>query len=195
MIMKGDIMREILERIAEAPALLGDLLVITTSPRGTSYRGMQRRLSAHHANREKNLLARQKKRQLYNVLYELRRQKLIAERKTKSEITYAKTKRGMEKLVHLRELKNRFLPRKTYVTQPEKDIKIIVFDIPEKERRKRDWLRVVLKRIGFSMAQRSVWIGTNAVPEDLVNDLSRLNLLPYVKILAVTKKGNLTPIL
>ena len=82
--MRGDIMRKVLERISETPALFGDLFVIFTSPYGTSQSGLQKRLSLHHKAQEKGLISREKRRQLYNVLYELRKQKLVTQKKTKS---------------------------------------------------------------------------------------------------------------
>ncbi len=193
--MKGDIMHAVLWRVSEAPALIDDLFIIFTAPYGISHRGLQRRLSENHRAQAKAHISHEKRRQVHNVLYQLRTQGLIASEETKSGVMYKPTKQGTKKLLNLRALHDRFLPRRVYETTQEQETKIIVFDVPERERRKRDWLRAVLKRIGFHMVQRSVWIGKNAIPEDFVKDLGRLNLIPYVKILAVTKKGNLTPLL
>lgn len=36
--------------------------------------------------------------------------------------------------------------------------RVVIFDIPEKYRRKRDALRYALKRVGFTSIQKSVWV-------------------------------------
>ena len=68
---------------------------------------------------------------------------------------------------------------------------IVVFDVPEKERRKRDWLRSVLKRLELKMVQKSVWIGKVKIPKELLDDLFNLKLLDYVEIFEVSKSGSL----
>jgi DNA-binding transcriptional regulator PaaX len=44
---------------------------------------------------------------------------------------------------------------------------VLSFDIPIKDNSKRDALRWVLKRFGFFQLQRSVWIGTNKLAQDV----------------------------
>ena len=41
------------------------------------------------------------------------------------------------------------------------------------------------------MLQKSVWIGKTILPEELLDDLERLNLLSYVEIFAITKTGTI----
>ena len=41
------------------------------------------------------------------------------------------------------------------------------------------------------MLQRSVWVGKCKLPDELMDDLNTIGLLPYVEILAVTKRGSL----
>lgn len=72
-----------------------------------------------------------------------------------------------------------------------REIKIIVFDIPEKRRRLRDVLRDMLKLMKFSMLQESVWIGNAAIPKEFFEWLSERDLLSCVEVLAVTKQGTL----
>lgn len=67
-------------------------------------------------------------------------------------------------------------PRK--ITQ-QKSV-IIVFDIPENWRWKRDWLREELVILGFEPIQKSVWFGPKP-PREFIERLSDLNLLQYVK--------------
>lgn len=58
---------------------------------------------------------------------------------------------------------------------------IIVFDIPEKLRGKRAWLREELSRLGFIMLQKSVWLGPSLLPKEFIQHVQNLNLLRYLK--------------
>lgn len=58
---------------------------------------------------------------------------------------------------------------------------IIAFDIPEKQKWKREWLRAELVAMRFSLLQRSVWFGPAPLPRKFVDALVELKLLPHVK--------------
>ncbi len=70
-------------------------------------------------------------------------------------------------------------------------MKIVLFDIPEKESAQRAWLREVLKNLKFTMLQKSVWVGNSSLPEEFMNDLRARGIDKFVEILAVTKSGTL----
>ena len=57
---------------------------------------------------------------------------------------------------------------------------IIVFDIPEAWRWKRDWLRDELVNLEFESIQKSVWFGPKP-PKEFIQHLNTLNLLPCIK--------------
>ncbi len=96
------------------------------------------------------------------------------------------------------ERKKKFLMRQR-AARPSRDyhaiasakLRLVIFDIPETEKRKREWLRAALRRLGFQPLQKSVWVGNIALPEEFLHDLRKLGLLPYVEIFAVTKRGSL----
>lgn len=62
---------------------------------------------------------------------------------------------------------------------------LVIFDIPEEIKRKRDWLRESLISLNFKMIQKSVWLGPAPLPKDFVGVLSELNLLKFIKFLEV----------
>ncbi len=99
--------------------------------------------------------------------------------------------RGYLKLNFLKKRSAGRLPDAKYEIAASADIVLIVFDIPEKRRRVRDWLRVVLKRLGLKMIQRSVWLGKVKIPQEFLDDLKNLKILENVEILAVNKSGSL----
>ncbi len=74
------------------------------------------------------------------------------------------------------------------------ELKIIVFDIPEKLAVWRKWIRSVLKNLGFTMIQKSVWLGKNILPEEFIKDLRKNELIKFVEIFAITKSGTLKQI-
>ena len=74
----------------------------------------------------------------------------------------------------------------------DKDIKtVIIFDIPEKERYKRDMLRMELVALDFKQAQKSVWVGNTVIPKLFLEYLRDFNLLSYVRIFSVKELGTL----
>ena len=68
---------------------------------------------------------------------------------------------------------------------------VIIFDIPEIEKYKRDLLRDALKKIGLRMLQKSVWIGKYDIPKELIDYLRRLQIIEYVQIFEVSRAGSL----
>jgi len=63
-----------------------------------------------------------------------------------------------------------------------REARVVIFDIPEKERWKRRWLRTSLAALGFRMVQRSVFVGRGKISRRFLNKLADLAILPYVKI-------------
>ena len=76
---------------------------------------------------------------------------------------------------------------------PEKDgvIRLVIFDIPEKERKKRLWLRLELLACDYGLLQKSVWVGYCPLPKDFLDSLEYLNLRPYVQIFSIKHSGTL----
>jgi len=58
---------------------------------------------------------------------------------------------------------------------------IVMFDIPERKRRARAWLRFALMDLGFTLLQKSVWFGPAPLPKEFVVSLRDVGILPYVK--------------
>lgn len=74
------------------------------------------------------------------------------------------------------------------------EIILIIFDVPEKERVKRDWLRFQLENLGFRVLQKSVWWGEAGLPKEFIKDLKKYEIFPYVHIFSVKKKGTISSI-
>ncbi len=83
-----------------------------------------------------------------------------------------------------------FLPRHRVISPEVNKNKnmIIAFDIPERDKKKRNWLRIELVNLGFTLLQRSVWCGRAPLPVDFIHTLKRLKLLPYMKFFEAKEK-------
>ena len=125
----------------------------------------------------------QKRRNLYSLLSYLKRDGLIEKQNTFWGITPL----GKAKLQRMKAQPK----RGTYKREADDTLKIVIFDIPEKERWKRAWLRDALRNLGFKILQKSVWIGKKKLPQEFLEDLKKYNLLNYVEIFSVTKSGTL----
>ena len=193
--MKGNLARTILEAIGETAMNAGDLLeVFLSSPYGTSFSGFQyrfnkkqsRRVQEEFENRELQRL----RRRYYNLVSWLKREGMIQERRDKKEKVFSLTRRGLERL---KILKTRALLPATNAYEKEAGERLVIalFDIPERERRKRDWIREVLRNLGFTMLQRSAWVGKVKIPKQFINDLADFRLVECVEIFEITKAGSL----
>ena len=81
--------------------------------------------------------------------------------------------------------------RENYPSLATDRVVIVIFDIPDADRRKRDWFRRVLENMGFSLLQKSVWPGKRAISEELMHDLDAFSLLPYIHFFVVEQEGTL----
>ncbi len=181
---------KVLEALETAPYFFGDLFLIFSSAYGSSIRSIQRRLDEAHGVRPRKL-EELKHRRFSDLVYRLKRDGFIEGRVNEGSKTLVITKRGKGLLKELRARESKFMPTKMYPREKDCDLKIIVFDVPEKHRRKRDWLRSVLTNMGFSMVQRSVWVGKAGIPKDFLEDVNKLNMVNYIEVLSVDKRGTL----
>ena len=82
------------------------------------------------------------------------------------------------------DIKRFFSTRKVKVKRTAKSL-ILVFDIPEKKRRYRDWLRSELVGFDFEQIQKSVWFGPQLTKE-FIEYLEEIDLLKYIRFLKAT---------
>lgn len=128
----------------------------------------------------------------YAFFNTLKRQGLIEKQKKEGRQSFWKiTRQGLERLSVIRE-KKKFSPRSA-LYEPEKGstVRVVIFDVPERERHKRVWLRAALLAMGFSFCQQSVWVGKSKIPKRFLEDLRDREMLSYVQIFEVTKEGSL----
>jgi DNA-binding PadR family transcriptional regulator len=197
-IKRGDFIFKILEVIGDTAVGVADLLdVFLSVGYGASYGKLQYELSKKQRERESKLLDREiqkdARQKYYNLIYKLKTSGLIEEKERDNKKFFNLTKKGKEKLFSLKENNKKKLPNASYPQSKEDNAKfvVVIFDIPERERRKRGWLRAALNNLGLKMIQKSVWIGKARIPKEFLKDLFKLKLIDYVEIFEISKTGSL----
>ena len=189
--MRGETRLKLLEFIEETPAFLSDLFFILTLPHGTSINRGWHLLGQRDIKRASRKDEKDKKRRFNDLIYNLRKEELIKDFEQDDKKFIQLTPKGEKKLEGLRLKKAHSLPDTKFEKQKDEAVKIIIFDIPERERRKRAWLRLALSNLEFQMLQRSVWVGKTILPKRFIDNLSQLDLISYVEIFAINKSGSL----
>ena len=133
------------------------------------------------------LITRQLKRNFSKLVYQLEKDGLVNKRDTSVKIT----KKGMTRRGQLEMRLKTAMPDHTYNSAPSESVTIITYDIPEKMRRERNWLREALAILGLAMVHRSVFVGKKKIPKSFLDNLKALRILEYVHIFEVSKAGSL----
>lgn len=110
----------------------------------------------------------------------LKKEGLIA-RKNNSDIFYL-TKKG-EKEAFWASMNTELSGYKIRKQKWDGKWRIILFDIPEKKRVLRDYLRSVIKRCGFKEFQKSIWVHPYKIPDFLKEILGEENILPCTRFI------------
>ncbi len=58
---------------------------------------------------------------------------------------------------------------------------LLIFDIPEGIRFKRDWLRAHLNKFKYIMVQKSVWVGPSPLPKEFIVYVKEIKIAKYIK--------------
>lgn len=189
---RGELTKRILEHLMNASSdMLYLFAAIVVSPYGASRRQIERKMEELREGSTKSKAdlekIRQRQQSFYNIVYQLRRDGFIKKAENRKLLITVLGRKKYEKIL------NR-LPKRNHKPQIDNSLKVFIFDIPERERHKRKWLRGQLRDLGFKMVQKSVWMGRKKIPEEFLEDIRNLKLLAYVEIFAVTKTGSIRTI-
>ena len=121
------------------------------------------------------------KQTFHSILQRLQKQKLVA--------------RNIEGW-YITDLGKKFIHKVNYNTRPvllpeDGVIRLVIFDIPERDRKKRLWLRIELASCGYEILQKSVWLGRRPLPQYFLEALEELSLRKFVHIVSVERAGTL----
>lgn len=122
-----------------------------------------------------------KKSNFSKVLNKLSKEGFIVRSGAKKKAVWSITSQGKKFL------KNEFIYPKSDGRQ-----RIFIFDIPEKDRKKRRWVRSELLAHGYEQLQKSVWIGDAPIAEDFWTRIQDFNLEKCVHLFSIDKKGSIS---
>src|SRR3989338_966784 len=105
-----------------------------------------------------------------SILSRLQKQGLIKRRGSRKKSLWAITPKGRNflQINERREKENKI--------QEDGIIRVVCFDIPEKERRKRNIIRENLKNNHYIQLQQSVWVGKSPLTEDFLKLIYKLKI-------------------
>lgn len=127
----------------------------------------------------------------YTLMNRLKRDGLVTKHKTGHYSLWSITDGGTKHLVRLQDQSR--MHKRAYIKKESSSIVIVTFDVPERERRKRTWLRMNLIALGFTMLQQSVWLGKVKIPKEFIFDLRTQDMISYVHIFSINKTGSILP--
>ena len=188
---------KILEYLQIQAENTADLLATIFSSRPVSYGKMRHTLKYGPPQFQHDWADMHHSRQrFYSLLNHLKRDGLVMKRKQGGISVWRITTQGLQYLARSKKQRVNLsdLPKRDYQKKKAIGLIIIAFDVPEKERRKRDWLRANLIGLGFTKLQHSVWMGKVEIPEDFMTDLRTHNMISYVHIFSVNKMGSIIEI-
>jgi CRISPR-associated endonuclease Cas2 len=67
---------------------------------------------------------------------------------------------------------------------------LVMFDIPESKKAEREWFRFQLRKFGYNMIQRSVWVGPSPLPKEFLDYVKNLKLKDCIKTFKLAKSYN-----
>lgn len=189
----------ILEKLQEGAETTVDLLDIMFTDRSTSYRRARRGLHYTPSPKFKFDWSEwyRKRQAFYSLLNKLKREGLIVRGSNRRGAPWEITKKGLHRFGTYR---SRIrspggILMKTYPQEKSSSLVIVSYDIPEKERKKRDWLRANLISFDLNLLQKSVWAGFTRIPTAFLKELKKHNLLSCVHIFSVDKSGTIEKII
>lgn len=171
-VKKGLVSKFILEKLAEAGELAIDGLFPPNRVEGRIWRELFD-LPADYVFSKRNISIR---------LSQLKNQGLVKRGGSKRYATWSLTGQGDKKV-------------RTYQIEPVPSDgipRLVMYDIPEIDRRKRDLLRSELVACQYQQLQKSVWLGYCPLPEEFIENLKSLGLKGKVHIVGIDRKGTLT---
>lgn len=176
--------RNILEHLAENGRVVIDML-IPPHPRSRAARALL------GLDRRRYPSSKAAKHSISTLLCRLRKEGLVASMGPKSKTVWKITVAGRKRL---RDAAAQTFTMQNFELPPEDGtIRLVSFDIPERERSKRDWLRRTLLACAYELLHKSVFIGRRPLPDEAVEDIATRGLQPYVHIVSIEKYGTLGP--
>lgn len=167
--------RLILEKVAESGEILLDSFFPAKYPEAKMWRKLLG-LETSYEFRRPTFVA---------ILSQLKAQGLVKGIPRRSRHYWQLTPHGREVLIK---------SQADAMPKPDGQKRLVCFDIPERDRAKRQWLRGELIACGYRQLQKSVWIGETPLPPAFIAALDTLDLRSRVHLLRVESEGTLATV-
>lgn len=115
------------------------------------------------------------KQSIYNTVFRLKNEGYLEEVEELGKIRYQATLKGRAKIL-------------SYIKQDNKwdgKWRIVIFDIPEKKKKMRNYFRLKLQEIGFRKLQESVWVCPYNIANIVEEIIDLCEAKPYIHYLLV----------
>jgi len=193
---RGAVTLKILQIVEHTAYGIEDLVSIFTLPYGTSLGKALDEYDKRSASRgswaEEVYDKIEMRRRMQNTISRLKADGLV---EGSGKDGFQITKSGKSAL---KKLKAKLLSKSIqsdYPVESSNRLYVVIFDVPERDKWKREWLRSVLKQMGFEMLQKSVWISNIKLPKEFLEDLKTMELFGHLHIFAVNKPGSISSFL
>ncbi len=64
---------------------------------------------------------------------------------------------------------------------------IVMYDIPQDQKKEREWFRRHLKKLNFEMIQKSVWVGPSPIPKDFLEYVEEIGIKDNFKTFKLSR--------
>lgn|SRR3989338_1320571 len=187
---KGEILYKILDAVEDTGIFTANsMLSILYAGYGASMGKLNYEFEKLEKKSDEYKYKRDQKRQVQIYLSKLKNDGLIL-RNTGG--LFKLSPKGKNKLKELK--KRRLTDKDNFNKEPGDKVIIISYDIPVQFNRERRILSGILFSLGFKMIHKSVWVGKVKLPKEFIAAMSQMNILHFVEIMEVTKKGSLKQI-
>jgi CRISPR-associated endonuclease Cas2 len=192
--MRGEKILKILEILEDMAVSTLDLLDMWLFEQPRGIYGLERARLKRAGQKKQLFFAElreylEEREKLSKLIYKLKREGFILEDKKNKKLIL--TKKGKLKLRFLKNKRSVEETKNNESNQKDKDVIVIIYDVPESEHKKRHQLRNLLVNAGFNFVQKSVWIKQGKITDDFINFLKDLEVLHYVQIFKITRKGTI----
>ncbi|MBI4225320.1 MAG: CRISPR-associated endonuclease Cas2 [Candidatus Sungbacteria bacterium] len=127
------------------------------------------------------------KRNLSSTLHRLKLQGLVTCSGSRKCARWQLTRTGKTFLAKIQDRE-----KGAYVLAPQDGvIRIVAFDIPERFRAKRNWLREQLAACGYQMLQRSIFMSTRPLPDAFIKRVDEMKIRQYLHIASLNQSGTI----
>lgn len=158
---------------------VGEIAVKTFFLESYSYSKIYRELFEINENAIDKLKSRQK---ISKTINRLKNKGFIVKTNDLNITKWKMTKLG--KTIYMKTIHN--MPLK-----PDGKKRLIIFDIPEKYKKHRDWLRETLILNGYKLLQKSVWIGNRPLRDFILNEIKNRKIFNCIHFFEIKEIGTL----